>query len=365
MGGRKPVNFSVSLSHSIQYLFNFQNRDVDKSKYFNITSLSLGLAKRLKWPDDYFVISHSVAFQYFSLSNYNTGLFTFGNGSSRNISYTVALTRNSKGSNPIYPKYGSEFAISAKMSPPYSLFDVVDYGNLEKDIAYKYKSKTSYNDGFNQVNVGDYVEAVPSQQNPNPKKVEKDDPNLETKAAHDPELVDQKKFAWQEFFKVKVKMDNYATLFKDLVLRVNGEFGFLGAYNGDRGVIPFERFFVGGDGLANFAMDGREIVQLRGYPNQSLSSQSGGAIYNKFTMELRYPLTLKPQASIYALAFMEAGSSYDEFKDFNPFRMSRSAGAGLRVFMPAFGLLGIDFAHGFDPLPGQIQKNGWETHFII
>ncbi len=362
LGGKKPVNFSVSLSHSTQYLFNFQSRDVDTSKFFDITSLSLGLAKRLKWPDDYFVISHSVAFQYFQLSNYNTGLFTFGNGISRNLSYTLALTRNSKGSNPIYPKYGSEFAISAKMSPPYSLFNGVDYKALETDVAYKYKNKTEYTDANgNVVKVGDYIQSLPSANNPNPLKANADGSN----AIADPELVDQKKFAWQEFFKVKVKMDNYATLFKDMVLRVNGEFGFLGAYNSDRGVIPFERFFVGGDGLANFAMDGREIVQLRGYPNQSLSSQSGGAIYNKFTMELRYPLTLKPQASIYALAFMEAGASYDNFQDFNPFRMSRSAGAGLRVFMPAFGLLGIDFAHGFDPLPGQTQKNGWETHFII
>jgi outer membrane protein insertion porin family len=366
LGGKKPVNFSASISHSVQYLFDFQSRDVDRSKFFNITSLSFGLAKRLKWPDDYFVISHSVAFQYFQLNNYNTGLFTFGNGVSRNLSYTLALTRNSKGSNPIYPKYGSEFAISAKMSPPYSLFNGVDYAGLETDIAYKYKSTTSYpgKDG-RVVNIGDYVEAIPSPQNPDPSKVDINHPEFGTKAASDRSLIDQKKFAWQEFFKVKVKMDNYATLFKDLVLRVNGEFGFLGAYNSDRGVIPFERFFVGGDGLANFAMDGREIVQLRGYPNQALSTQDGGAIYNKFTMELRYPLTLKPQASIYALTFMEAGGSYDKFQNFNPFKMSRSAGVGLRVFMPAFGLLGIDFAHGFDPLPGQIQKNGWETHFII
>lgn len=362
LGGKKPVNFSASVSVSTQFLYDFQTRDVDKSKFFDITTLSLGLAKRLKWPDDYFVISHSVAFQYFQLSNYNTGLFTFGNGVSRNLSYTLALTRNSKGSNPIYPKYGSEFAISAKVSPPYSLFNGVDYAGLEKDLAYKYLNTSEYTDANgNVVKVGDYIQAIPSNTNPFPLKAEADGSN----AISDPALIDQKKYAWQEFFKVKVKMDNYATLFKDMVLRVNGEFGFLGAYNSNRGVIPFERFFLGGDGLANFAMDGREIVQLRGYPNQSLSTQDGGAIYNKFTMELRYPLTLKPQASIYALAFAEAGASYDKFQNFNPFKMSRSAGAGLRVFMPAFGLLGIDFAHGFDPLPGLTQKNGWETHFII
>jgi outer membrane protein insertion porin family len=144
-----------------------------------------------------------------------------------------------------------------------------------------------------------------------------------------------------------------------------GEFGFLGAYNSNRGLVPFERFFLGGDGLANFSMDGREVIQLRGYPNYSLSSTDGGTIYNKFSMELRYPISLAQTASIYVLTFAEAGASYDNFKDYNPFVLQRSAGFGLRVFMPAFGLLGIDFGHGFDAIPGHTGKNGWETHFII
>jgi outer membrane protein insertion porin family len=154
-------------------------------------------------------------------------------------------------------------------------------------------------------------------------------------------------------------------------LRSLGEFGFMGAYDSERGLVPFERFYLGGDGLANYALDGREVIQLRGYPNQSLTpvdadgTQIGATIYNKFSLELRYPITLKPQASIYALTFLDAGASYDRFKNYNPFQLKRSAGFGLRVFMPAFGLLGIDFGHGFDPLPGQTQKNGWETHFII
>ena len=152
------------------------------------------------------------------------------------------------------------------------------------------------------------------------------------------------------------------------------EFGYLGAYNSakgtsisdpDHGVVPFERFFLGGDGLANFSLDGREVIQLRGYPNQSLSNQDGDPIYNKFSLELRYPLTLKAAASIYALTFVEAGGSYDSFKNYNPFLLQRSAGFGIRIFMPAFGLLGIDFGHGFDAVPGLSQKNGWETHFII
>jgi outer membrane protein insertion porin family len=161
------------------------------------------------------------------------------------------------------------------------------------------------------------------------------------------------------------------------VLRSLGEFGFLGSYNKDRGLVPFERFFVGGDGLANFALDGREVIGMRGYANQSLTpivesgpqkgAQNGATVYNKFSLELRYPLTLKSAASIYALTFLEGGAAYDSFKNYNPFVLQRSAGFGLRVFMPAFGLLGIDFGYGFDALPiqGLTKPNGWETHFII
>ena len=145
----------------------------------------------------------------------------------------------------------------------------------------------------------------------------------------------------------------------------NAEFGVLGNYNKKLGDSPFERFFVGGDGMASYQLDGRETIALRGYENGRLSSIEGGTVYNKFQMELRYPITLKPSASIYVLGFLEAGNSYDGFKNFNPFVLKRSAGLGLRIFMPAFGLLGIDFAHGFDPLPGQIEKSGWQTHFII
>ena len=172
-----------------------------------------------------------------------------------------------------------------------------------------------------------------------------------------------------EYYKIKAKFDWYSKLFGSdqnaLVLRSLAEFGYLGAFNSDRGVVPFERFFVGGDGLANYALDGREVVQLRGYPNQSLSSVSGGAIYNKFSLELRYPLTLKAAASIYGLTFIEGGTAFDNFQEYNPFVFQRSAGFGIRIFMPAFGLLGIDFAHGFDPIPGTSEISGWQTHFII
>ena len=371
-GGKKPVQFSTSLSHSKQYLYTGYTSSVNKSKSFNITSLSVGLAKRLSVPDDYFVLSNSLSFQYYDLNNYNTGLFTFGNGASRNLAMTVGLSRNNKGVNPIYPTSGSEFSISAKFTAPYSLFNGVNYGDLVNQEAYKMKyiNTTDFtpipNDNGELPQLGvDYVKyGTNSDGQIGYYKVDS-----YVDADVNQGKVDQEKFKWLEYYKVKFKADWYTKLMgtqqKALVLRALGEFGFLGAYNNDRGIVPFERFFLGGDGLANFALDGREVIQLRGYPNQSLSSTDGGTIYNKFSLELRYPLTLKAAASIYALTFLEAGASFDKFSQYNPFSLQRSAGFGLRVFMPAFGLLGIDFGHGFDAVPGYSGKNGWETHFII
>ena len=177
--------------------------------------------------------------------------------------------------------------------------------------------------------------------------------------------IDQERYKWLEFYKIKFKGEWFAALTKKLVLRPAFEFGFLGAYNNDRGIIPFERFFLGGDGLGMYSLDGRETIALRGYPNQSLSNQDGGTIYNKYSLEMRYPISLGEQAKIFALGFIEGGNSYNSFRDFNPFLIKRSAGLGVRLFMPAFGLLGIDFGHGFDAVPGQSKKHGWETHFII
>jgi outer membrane protein insertion porin family len=176
---------------------------------------------------------------------------------------------------------------------------------------------------------------------------------------------DQEKYRWLEYWKASFKGKWYTSISGDLVLMANTEFGFLGNYNDELGDSPFERFFVGGDGMASYQLDGRETIALRGYENGRISSIDGGTIYNKFQMEFRYPVTLKPSASIYILGFLEAGNSYDGWDEYNPFQLKRSAGFGLRIFMPAFGLLGIDFAHGFDPLPGQLEKSGWQTHFII
>lgn len=331
LGGKKPFQLSTSLSHSRQFLFNPQTRRADKSRRFNITGLTFGVSTRLSKPDDYFILSQALSYQHYDLQNYNTGLFTFGDGTSNNLSYTIGLSRNNLYTDPIFPTGGSSFSASAKFSFPYSLVNGVDYKALRNE-----------RDELDPTNADDFARIGE---------------------------IDQERFKWLEFYKVKFKADWYTSLLKlgknDLVLRPSIEFGFLGAYNNDRGVIPFERFFVGGDGLGNFALDGREVVQLRGYPNQSLSSQDGGSIYNKFSLELRYPITLGAQAKIYALTFLEGGQSINNFRDFDPFNLRRSAGVGLRIFMPAFGLLGIDFGHAFDDLPDGTSPRKWETHFII
>ncbi|WP_452221854.1 outer membrane protein assembly factor BamA [Lacinutrix salivirga] len=337
LGGKKPVSFSTSLSHTKQFLYNPSTRSADKSRRFNITGITVGLAKRLSVPDDYFTLSQALSFQHYNLKNYNTGLFTFGDGYSNNLAYTVGLSRNNTFNDPIFPKGGSSFGVTAKLSLPYSLFNGVDYKALAEDRE----------------------DQLAILSNPTSNVVE----NL---AASDRVAeIDQERFKLLEFYKIKFKGDWYTNVIDDFVFKSSIEFGFLGAYNQDRGVIPFERFFLGGDGLGTYSLDGREAVALRGYPNQALSSQDGGSIYNKFSLELRYPITLKQSAKIYALGFLEAGASYDNFRDYNPFTVKRSAGLGIRIFMPAFGLLGIDFGHGFDALPGQTLKHGWETHFII
>ncbi len=362
-GGKKPVSFSGGISYSKQFSNNFISNRVDKSRSFNIFTASVGLAKRLQVPDRFFTLSNTLSYQHYDLNNYNVGLFTFGDGASRNLSYTVGLSRNNKGVNPIFPTYGSEFSVSAKFTPPYSLFNGVDYKNLENLEEYKLKNtvdRSNMPDGNgNIVSIGDYIDSNGNTVFDN-----------HTLAAVDRAKVDQKKFNWLEYYKVKFKAEWFTPVYEKLTLRTLGEFGFMGAYNSDRGLVPFERFYLGGDGLANYSMDGRETIQLRGYPNNSLTpvkngAQIGATVYNKFSLELRYPITLKQAASIYALTFVEAGAAFVDFQGYNPFNLKRSAGVGLRVFMPAFGLLGIDFGHGFDSLtPGGV-KNGWETHFII
>ena len=325
LGGRQPVQFSTSLSHTVQYRYDYFTGRADKSQSFQISGITLGLARRLKVPDDYFTLSQSIGYQYYNLNNYFTGLFTFGNGVANNLAYTIALSRDNTYTNPVFPMGGSSFSISGKFTLPYSLINGVDFGDLENQRAFQ--------------NVNGTLDVA---------------------------KIDQEKFKWLEYYKVKFSGTWYTRIIDKLVLKTQTDFGFIGAYNLDRGNIPFERFYLGGDGMQNYSLDGRETIALRGYKNQSLSSQNGSLIYNKFSIELRYPITLKPSASIYALSFVESGNGYDTFKSFNPFNSKRSAGMGVRIFMPAFGLLGIDFGYGFDnPAFGSTTPNGWETHFII
>jgi outer membrane protein insertion porin family len=345
LGGKKPQQFSTSFSYSRQFLYNPATRDVDKDQQFGVIGVSVGLARRLKVPDDYFTLSQSVSLQHFNLKDYRSALFrNISNGYSNSLAYTISLSRDSRAINPIFPERGSKFAITGKFTFPYSLVNGVDYKDLENQEEFKLKnSQGNYVDENNNV-VTDYNDATA-----------------------DLSKVDQERYKWLEFYKVKFEGDWYSGIYKRLILRTNVNFGFLGAYNSDRGVVPFERFSLGGSGLGGAGLQQIETVRMRGYPdNGSLSSQDGGIIFNRFSLELRHPISMKSQtAQIYGLAFVEAGNSFDDYKDYNPFDMYRSAGAGIRINMAAFGLLGIDFAHGFDPLPGQTEKNGWETHFIL
>ena len=359
LGGKKPVRFNLSLSRTQQFATGYDQNgrlDVQKERGFAITGISAGLAKRVQWPDDFFTISHSLSYQLYDFNDYNSGLFNFGNGSSNSLSYTFGISRSSQGPSRIFPMTGSNFELTAKFTPPYSLFSSKDYKQLKEDI-------------------NSTTERLYELQNIN-RTTEED---LEyNQLGNDLEQLEEERFKLLEYYKIKFKGDWYTRLVDKLVLRTNAEFGFLGAYNHDIGDVPFERFYVGGDGLGNFTLDGRDVIQLRGYENQSLTpyinnaitgslQQDGGTIYNKFSMELRYPLTLKPTASIYALSFLEAGNAFNNFNDYNPFELKRSAGVGLRIFMPAFGLLGIDFGYGFDSdaRPGSTGPSGWQTHFII
>ena len=335
LGGKKPIRLTTSFSHTVQYFYDAFEREADRDRRFLITGGSIGLAKRLTIPDDFFTASVALSYQHYNLKNYNIGLFTFPDGYANNIAITFGLSRDNTYTNPVFPMGGSKFNISAKVTPPYSAWNGVDYANLG------------------------------------------DDPEFQTNGEADVAKIDQERFKLLEYYKIKFKGEWYNKIAGKLVLKASTEYGFLGAYDNDRGIPPFERFYLGGDGLGGYSLDGRENIALRGYPNQSLTPQGralgsnltrndGATIYNKYSLELRYPITLKPTASIYTLAFVEGGASYDGFKDFNPFQLSRSAGVGLRIFMPAFGLLGIDFGYGFDPIPGTNNgANGWETHFII
>jgi outer membrane protein insertion porin family len=302
LGGHKPNSLNFSVYHSIQ---NFSTDEVENR--IDITGLNLGLGKRLRWPDDYFSMRNDISFQQYNLKNRRL-VEGFSDGISKNLSYRTVLTRSSI-FDPIFPKTGSQFTFTGHFTPPYSYINNKDYSNM-----------------------------TPAE-----------------------------KYEWLEYFKIKLNGTWYSNPFADLVIKTHSEFGLLSTYNSEVGIPPFERFYLGGDGLTGFVMDGREVIGLRGYANNAVSQHldGGGSLYGKYYLELRYPLSLNPSSTIYATAFAEAGNAWGSFRDFNPFEVKRTLGVGIRIFMPMFGLLGVDFGHGYDPLPGSLEKSGWQTHFSI
>jgi len=311
LGGRKPLALSLSYFHS-KYTNGYSSSDASYA-YFKIDGVSVGLGSQLHWPDDYFTLYHSLTYNRYNTYNY-TSLFSFGggNGTYNSLSYGIALSRNSVDA-PIYARNGSEFTISLDVTPPYSLFrGNVDYSSM--DASEKYK--------------------------------------------------------WVEYYKIKFRGAWYINLVDKFVLTPRIRFGFLGNYNSKLGDTPFERFYLGGDGLSGYNnMDGRELIGMRGYTNNSLTpgypNSEGGTVYTRYTMELRYPISLNPSATIYAATFLEAGNDWLKWNEFNPFNVYRSAGVGIRVFLPMFGLLGLDWGYGLDAVPNVTGANGGQFHFSI
>jgi outer membrane protein insertion porin family len=326
LGGKKPNALTVSVFHSL--FSNGQKKYVDseggKVKNPNRASMaiiggSLGFGRKLKWPDNYFNMYTSLSYNHYDLTNYGTA-FIISSGVANDLNLGLDISRNSV-DQPIYPKTGSNFNFHGQFTPPYSLYNNKNYG---------------------------------------------------------PDMNDQERYKYIEYQKYKVTAEWFTQLTnkkaaegkeaRNLVLRTKVGYGFLGYYNKAVGISPFERFYMGGSGISGFQnFVAREIIALRGYPDNSLSSASGDPICARYTMELRYPISLNPSATIFVLGFAEAGNTWTNFKAFNPFQVKRSAGLGLRVFLPMFGLLGVDYGWGFDNVPGQpgIGNGKGQFHLTI
>jgi outer membrane protein insertion porin family len=306
LGGKKPNSLTVSFYYQRT---SYPATSTTARQQLGVYGVSVGLGKRLKWPDDFFTMYNEVGVQIFNLENY-TREFSFSNGTSNNLNFRHVITRNSV-DQPIFPRSGSNISLQLTWTPPYSLFSQTDYR-----IA-----------------------------------------------------TDQEKYEWVEYYKIKYDVSWYLNIIGKLVLNSKFQFGYLGAYNELIGVTPYDRFFLGGDGLGNMSIIGREYVALRGYENTSLTPSNGvdygGTIFNKYVFELRYPVSLNPQATIYVLGFAEAGNAWLRFEDYDPFKVYRSLGAGVRVFMPYFGQLGFDWGYGFDEVPGKPGVNESNFHISI
>lgn len=330
--GKKPTSLNLSAYYTRQtnsylYLGIKNNQD-----FMEVYGFSAGIGKRLKWPDNYFVLYNQLSWQTYKLNNWNY-YFMFNTGISHNLSYTLSLQRNST-DQQIYPRQGSDFSFSVALTPPYSLLRKKDWGNIDE------------NGNYYPTPVDDWRKIDYSKQD----------------AAH--------RYKFIEYHKWQFKGDIYTKLVGDLVLRAGVQFGYLGRYNKNYGYSPFEGFIVGGDGMSGYNTYGADVISLRGYENYSLTeiayTENGtqayaGHLFDKFTVELRYPVILQPQSTIFALLFLEGGNCWSDIKNFNPFQIKRSAGVGVRVFLPMIGLLGVDWGYGFDD-----KKNGGsQFHFVI
>lgn len=303
LGGKKPNSLTASIY--------FQRQTNSKKKTdvgygaIDIIGGSVSFGKKMKWPDDYFQMSHSLIYQYYSVTNYS-GIYAFSDGFSHSLSYSFVIGRSSVNA-PIYPREGSDIVFSFQLTPPYSLFSNKDYTTLSAQDKYKYL----------------------------------------------------------EFYKWKFNLSWFTKVVENLVLNIRMKSGFMGWYNNDIGLAPFERFYLGGDGLSSYQYDGREVIGMRGYDDTDFTPIDGAAIYNKFTAELRYPVSLNPSATIYLLTFIEAGNTWMNFKDYSPFKLYKSAGFGVRINLPMFGLLGFDWGYGFDTLPGAKKARGGKFSISI
>ena len=329
LGGKKPNSLSVSAYYSRQtgYSSNYYksylvgnslkaSERFDESQRMSTFGLSAGLGRRIKWPDDYFTMYTEVSYQRYMLKNW--AYYIIQDGSSNNLSFAVQLRRSSI-DNPLYTRRGSDFTLGLTFTPPYSWFTSKDYSS--------------------------------------------------------PNIKDRDKYRWIEFHKWKFQGKVFMPLDRNekLVLYAGAHYGYLGHFDKHKRS-PFEGYEMGGDGMSGYSLYGREYVGLRGYENGALTNagssflapnSSDASLYSKLTMEVRYPISLAQSATIYALAFLEAGNSWYELKDFEPFNLYRSAGVGLRVFLPMFGLLGIDWGYGFDKVPGRDGAAGSQIHFVL
>ncbi len=307
LGGSKPNSLTVSghLSESNDAYYPWQKART----YFRSYGVAVGLGKRLSWPDPYFQLYAELSYLRYGLKGYTS--FIMENGNANTLALKVVLGRNST-DQPIYPRRGSDISFSLQITPPFSAFDGKDYA--------------------------------------------------------DTNLSEQDRWRWIEFHKWQFKAQWFQPLTRNnnLVLMAKAEMGYLGHYNKNK-VSPFERFQVGGDGMTGYSIYGMDIIALRGYEDGDLdpvgTRYSIG--YNKYTLELRYPIILKPSSQIYVLGFLEGGNGFSSWKDFSPFKIKRSAGVGVRLYLPIVGMLGIDWGYGFDPASGQTKRSGSQFHFVL